>query len=54
MSITSTLAAPTRRLLAGLIVTTIATASAGAWALTAGATGPTDEPTTTLPPPSRT
>ena len=46
MSITSTLAAPTRRLLAGLIVTTIATASAGAWALTAGATGPTDEPTT--------
>ena len=47
MNITSTLAAPTRRLLAGLIVTTIATASAGAWALTAGATGPTDEPTTT-------
>ena len=47
MNNTSTLAAPTRRLLAGLIVTTIATASAGAWALTAGATGPTDEPTTT-------
>ena len=47
MNITSTFAAPTRRLLAGLIVTTIATASAGAWALTAGATGPADEPTTT-------
>ena len=46
MSNTTTLAAPTRRLMAGLIVTTIATASAGAWALTAGATGPTDEPTT--------
>ena len=47
MSNTTTLAGPTRRLMAGLILTTIATASAGAWALTAGATGPTDEPTTT-------
>ena len=47
MSNTTTLAAPTRRLIAGLILTTIATASAGAWALTAGASDPTDEPTTT-------
>ena len=47
MNITSTLAAPTRRGFAGLIVTTIATASAGAWALTAAASDPTDEPTTT-------
>jgi hypothetical protein len=44
MSNTSTFAAPTRRLVAGLIVTTIATASAGAWALTAAASEPTDEP----------
>ncbi len=46
MSNTTTLAAPTRRLFAGLIVATIATASAGGWALTAAATGPTDEPST--------
>ena len=46
MSNPTTLAAPTRRLLAGLIVTTIATASAGAWALTAVASDATDEPTT--------
>ena len=57
MSNPTTLAAPTRRLLAGLIVTTTATVSAGAWALAEAGTDPTDEPTTTTttpPPPSRT
>ena len=47
MSNPTTLAAPTRRLLAGLIVTTTATVSAGAWALAEAGTDPTDEPTTT-------
>ena len=47
MNKTTTLAAPTRRLLAGLVLTATAAVSAGASALTAGATGPADEPTTT-------